>query len=104
MYLSYIFPLYFECHYRFSGLDVYAYVTPFVIAFGILGNLVSLRVFMSRRMRKMSASLYLACLGVSDTAVLLTYVLIEWLHRGLPRWTGHATINLPAWSDGKSSS
>ena len=77
-----------------NGLDVYAYVTPFVIAVGVLGNILSLVVFLSRRMRKMSASFYLASLAVSDTFVLLTYVLIEWLHRGLPRWPGGQAINL----------
>ena len=76
------------------GVSIYAYVTPFIIAIGIVGNLISLRVFMSRRMRKMSASLYLACLAVSDSCVLLTYVLFEWLQRGLPSWPGGHAYNL----------
>jgi len=45
-----------------SGQDVYAYVTPFIILVGIIGNCVSLGVFCSSRMRKMSASVYLASL------------------------------------------
>ena len=79
-----------------AGLDFYAYVTPFIIVVGILGNMVALRVFVSRRMRKMSASLYLACLALSDCCALLSYVLVEWLHRGLPRWPGGWTYNLTA--------
>lgn len=78
------------------GLDIYAYVTPFIIVVGILGNLVALRVFVSRRMRKMSASLYLACLALSDSCALLSYVLVEWLNRGLPRWPGGWPCNLTA--------
>lgn len=70
------------------GLDVYAFLTPVIIVVGILGNGVALRVFLSRRMRKMSASLYLACLAVSDICVLVAFVLVEWLDRGLVRWPG----------------
>lgn len=44
----------------------------------------------------MSASLYLACLAVSDACVLLTYVLFEWLQRGLPRWPGGRAYDLIA--------
>jgi len=79
-----------------SGKDVYAYVTPFIILIGIVGNSISLRVFCSSRMRKMSASIYLATLAISDTFVLLSYVLVEWLHRGLGRWPGGHSVNLPA--------
>jgi len=76
------------------GQLFYSYVTPFVMVIGIIGNLVSLRVFLARRMRKMSASLYLASLAMSDTCVIMFYVLVEWLHRGLPHWPGHWSFNL----------
>jgi len=46
-----------------SGQDFYAYVTPFIILVGIIGNSISLGVFCSPRMRKMSASIYLASLA-----------------------------------------
>ena len=78
-----------------SGQDIYAFVTPFIILVGIIGNCVSLRVFCSPRMRNMSASIYLASLAVSDTFVLLTYVLVEWMHRGMGRWPGGFSLNLP---------
>jgi hypothetical protein len=79
--------------YTSTGQLVYSYVTPFVMVIGIIGNLVSLRVFMARRMRKMSASLYLASLALSDTFVIMSYVLVEWLHRGLPYWPGRWSFN-----------
>jgi len=73
---------------------VYAYVTPFIILIGIIGNSISLRVFCSSRMRKMSASIYLASLAISDTFALLSYVFVEWLHRGMGRWPGGRSVNL----------
>ena len=79
------------------GLKFYSFITPFIILTGIVGNLISLRVFMSRRMRQMSASLYLAALASSDTLVLTVFVFVDWLHRGLPSWTGKPDgINLKA--------
>jgi len=46
-----------------SGQNVYAFVTPFLILVGIIGNSLSLGVFCSPSMRKMSASIYLANLS-----------------------------------------
>ena len=63
------------------GKTFSAYVTPFIIAIGLAGNLISLRVFTSTQLRKLSASFYLAALSASDTIVLLTYVLGDWLMR-----------------------
>ena len=76
------------------GLDFYAYVTPFIISIGIFGNSVILAVFLSKAMRKMSASFYLASLAISDTCVLLIYVLLDWLQKGLFHWPGKHTLNL----------
>ena len=76
------------------GMGFYAYMTPFIIIIGVVGNSVILAVFLSKAMRKMSASLYLASLALSDTSVLLTYVLIDWLQKGLFRWPGKHTVNL----------
>jgi len=86
-----------------SAQDVYAYVTPFIILVGIIGNSISLRVFCSPRMRKMSASIYLASLAISDTFVLLSYVLVEWLHRGMGRWPGGRSVNLPVLHPGTAA-
>jgi len=86
-----------------SGQDFYAYVTPCIILIGIIGNSISLRVFCSPRMRKLSASIYLASLAVSDTCVLLSYVLVEWLHRGMGRLPGGRSVNLRVLHPGTAS-
>ncbi|GFR93816.1 C-C chemokine receptor type 1 [Elysia marginata] len=70
------------------SLTFYSYVTPVVLAVGLGGNLLSLIVFLSRNMRKLSASTYLAALSVSDICALIFYVLTDWLRRGLPQYPG----------------
>ena len=70
------------------GVLIYAFVTPVIILVGVLGNLVSLRVFFSRNLRKLSASVYLAAISVSDLMVLLIYVSLDWLRKGLPHYPG----------------
>ena len=70
------------------ALKFYAYVTPIIFIVGVIGNCLSLRVFLSKPMRKMSACYYLAALAASDTGVLFTYVFLEWLNKGLPHWPG----------------
>ena len=69
-----------------GGKDFYAFVTPVIIIVGLVGNIVSLRVFCSSTVCKLSASLYLAALSVSDSLVLISYVWLDWLNNGLPRW------------------
>ncbi|XP_062577783.1 P2Y purinoceptor 1-like [Saccostrea cucullata] len=61
----------------------YSYCTPFVIVIGLLGNALSLCVFMTKNLRSLSASTYLSVLSVSDLLTLLFYVTVEWLRRGL---------------------
>ncbi|KAK3786856.1 hypothetical protein RRG08_030903 [Elysia crispata] len=70
------------------SLTFYSYVTPVVLAVGLVGNLLSLIVFLSRNMRKLSASTYLAALSVSDICALVFFVLTDWLRRGLPHYPG----------------
>ena len=70
---------------KYGGL-FYACVTPLIICAGVLGNLISLRVFFSRRLRNLSASVYLAAISISDLMVLLIYVLLDWLRKGLPHF------------------
>ncbi|KAH3783046.1 neuropeptides capa receptor-like [Dreissena polymorpha] len=57
--------------------------TPIILSTGIIGNGLSLAVFRSKALRKLTASSYLAALSIADMATLLTYVLVEWLRRGL---------------------
>lgn len=66
-----------------AGKAFYAYFTPVILIVGILGNSLSLKVFTSKKMRRLCASTYLAALSVSDLLTLLFYVLVEWLRRGL---------------------
>lgn len=66
-----------------AGNDFYSYFTPLILIVGICGNVLSLSVFLSRNMRKMSASIYLASLSTADIATLVFYVFVEWLRRGL---------------------
>ena len=78
----------------YGAENFYAYFTPIIIVVGLIGNALSMKVFHSRRMRKVSASFYLTALAVSDSLVLVTYVLLDWLARGLPMWPGSRSYNL----------
>ncbi len=51
-------------------------------------------VLCSRSLRKLSASVYLSAICVCDTCVLLTYVLLDWLNRGMRRWPGGAHVDV----------
>ena len=65
------------------GSNVFAFVTPVIFMIGIFGNSLSLLVFRSKTLKKLSASTYLAALSISDNFSLVFYVLVEWLRRGL---------------------
>ncbi|XP_052273298.1 cysteinyl leukotriene receptor 2-like [Dreissena polymorpha] len=66
------------------GNGFYFFVTPVILMVGLCGNSLSLCVFFSKKMRRMSASRYLAALSICDLMTLIFYVLSEWLRRGLP--------------------
>ncbi len=96
-----IIPIYFRCstkqrdsHVTSShhGLDFYAFITPFIICVGLFGNCTSLCIFRKRKLRRLSASLILSSICISDICVLLTYVLLDWLNKGLPRWPGRHRV------------
>ena len=79
------------------GVDTYAFLTPVILVWGIFGNSMSLRVFTSKFMKRLSSSYYLVALSAAHLVVLLSYVLLDWLNRGLPRWPGGhrvAVVNL----------
>lgn len=73
------------------GHDFFTYVTPAIFIIGLVGNILSLRVFLTKNMRKLSASVYLAALSVADLLALCFYVLTEWIRRGIPAEHGHVT-------------
>ncbi|XP_066988625.1 thyrotropin-releasing hormone receptor-like [Macrobrachium rosenbergii] len=54
------------------------WVTPILVSFGCMGNVVSVWVFHSSKLRTLSSSCYLAALAASDTGFLLTLFLV-WL-------------------------
>ncbi|KAL3891646.1 hypothetical protein ACJMK2_003898 [Sinanodonta woodiana] len=66
-----------------AGRDFLAYFTPIILVVGIVGNSLSLNVFLSKNMWMLSASTCLAAISLSDLMTLLFYVLVEWLRRGL---------------------
>ena len=76
------------------GESFFSYCIPFIITIGLIGNSLSFRVFTSKSMRKMSVSLYLAALALSDVMVLMTYVFFDWLSRGLRQWPGGHSLPL----------
>lgn len=65
------------------GLVFFTYLTPIIFIVGIVGNVLSLMVFVTKNMRKLSASVYLAALSTADLLALIFFVLIEWVKRGL---------------------
>ncbi|EEB18901.1 class A rhodopsin-like G-protein coupled receptor GPRnna16, putative [Pediculus humanus corporis] len=55
------------------------YYVPFLVAFGTVGNWLSVVVFFSTKLRKLSSSFYLAALAISDTGFLLI-IFVSWLN------------------------
>ena len=53
------------------------YFVPFIIMVGLVGNTLSFLVFVRTRLRRLSASVYLAALALSDNGFLLC-VLVSW--------------------------
>jgi hypothetical protein len=76
-----------------TGQMFFTYVTPIIFIIGLVGNILSLMVFLTKNMRRLSASLYLAAISSADLMALLFYVLIEWLRRGgLSSTSSHVTV------------
>lgn len=69
------------------GVAMYAFATPFVVVIGLVGNGLLLKVFASGAVGKAATRCYLMALATSDSLVLVTYVLLDWLKRGLPEWS-----------------
>lgn len=56
------------------------YITPFIIAIGLIGNIISFLVFSMTHLKRLSSSIYLAALSVADTGFLLSLTVV-WLSR-----------------------
>ena len=76
-----------------AGRSFFAYITPIILLVGILGNCLSLHVFLSRNMRGLSASSYLAAISTADLLTLIFYVNVEWLRRGLTHLSPGAKLD-----------
>jgi hypothetical protein len=55
------------------------YYTPGVVLFGVVGNILSVIVFLKTKLRFLSSSCYLAALGINDTCFLLG-TFVAWLN------------------------
>ena len=62
-----------------AGLLIWKSVPPFLIAFGTVGNCLSVIVLTRRSIRKSTTALFLTCLTVADLLVLYTGILRQWL-------------------------
>lgn len=72
---------------------LYVFGVPIISIFGILGNILSFKVFVFTSFRKYSSSLYIAALSVSDTVFLLS-LFLSWLGNGrIGIYYGH----FPVW-------
>ncbi|KAF6201633.1 hypothetical protein GE061_004026 [Apolygus lucorum] len=58
---------------------VQRYYTPALVGFGTLGNCLSVIVFFSTKLRKLSSSYYLSALAISDTGYLFC-TFLSWLN------------------------
>nr|XP_053646672.1 thyrotropin-releasing hormone receptor-like [Cherax quadricarinatus] len=67
------------------------WLTPVLVVFGCVGNITSVWVFHSSKLRSLSSSCYLAALAASDTVFLLTLLLV-WLSM-----VGYDLLNQPGW-------
>lgn len=61
-----------------DGLNLY--VTPIIIAIGVIGNALSLAVFSLTHLRRLSSSFYLSTLSVADIVFLVSLIVV-WLQR-----------------------
>lgn len=73
---------------------VQAWVTPALVAVGVAGNVASVLVLSSPKLRALSSSCYLSALAVSDTGFLAA-LLLSWLSL-----VGHDLYGRPGWCQG----
>jgi len=81
-------------HFLTTSELIFFYVTPVILVAGLVGNGLSLAVFLQRPLNRMSASTYLATLSMADTFTLIFYVLLEWLKHGLAKQYLHTEIGI----------
>ena len=70
------------------------YITPFIIAVGLIGNIISFLVFSMTHLKRLSSSIYLAALSTADTGFLLSLSVV-WLSRiNVPIFHSHIWCQL----------
>lgn len=69
------------------GEKIHAYSTPVIFAMGILGNSISLKIFLSKNFRRQAGGVYLASLSCADIFALVFFVMTQWLKRVWPIFT-----------------
>ncbi|XP_062576160.1 uncharacterized protein LOC134238041 [Saccostrea cucullata] len=60
------------------AVTLHRILLPVIVLFGLIGNIISALVFTTTKLKKMSSSLYLAVLAISDSGFLLC-VLMLWI-------------------------
>lgn len=64
---------------------VYLILTPFIICIGVLGNILTVCVFILTDLKKQSVSIITIALAIADSFVLIIPVGILWLEKVLQR-------------------
>jgi len=61
--------------------QMYVYVSPLIVAVGVVGNLLSFIVLVQKSFRHVSTYCYLIVLAVADTVVLTAGLLPKWIEQ-----------------------
>jgi len=61
--------------------QLYVYLSPIIIAVGVVGNFLSFVVLVQRPFRQVSTYCYLIVLAVADTVVLTAGLLPKWIEQ-----------------------
>ena len=62
-----------------TSQSLFIYIPPFILLFGVTGNILAALVMSMRRMRKSPSGLYIRGIAVADTLVLLIGFTPEWV-------------------------
>jgi hypothetical protein len=81
-------------------LFIEGYIIPFVLIFGISGNIFSFIIFIRSRKRGDAPVQYLSCLALSDNGVILSLGVPHWFNYGLDYLTdGKYSYDLHSYSN-----
>uniref|UniRef100_A0A915NYX8 G-protein coupled receptors family 1 profile domain-containing protein n=1 Tax=Meloidogyne floridensis TaxID=298350 RepID=A0A915NYX8_9BILA len=61
-----------------SGGHEYLFVLPFIVLFGLCGNIISLVAIFHSRLRKMPANQYLIVLTIADSVFLIGIIMVDY--------------------------